>query len=58
MILTLAMIGAWTYKFGIGALLYVPHHWAQLVSAAFAWSTFLVRRFARSLFLRLRACTS
>ncbi|GAA5846340.1 hypothetical protein JCM9279_001332 [Rhodotorula babjevae] len=41
MILTLAMIGAWTFKFGPGALLYVPHHWAQLVSAAFAWSTFL-----------------
>lgn len=37
------MIGAWTFKFGPGALLYIPHHWAQLVSAAFAWSTFLVR---------------
>lgn len=43
MVVSLAMIGAWTFKFGPGALLYIPHHWPQLVSAAAVWSTFLVR---------------
>lgn len=42
MMLTFALIGAWTYKFGPDALLYIPYHWPQLISAALAWSTFLV----------------
>ncbi|BGP41393.1 erg24, C-14 sterol reductase [Rhodotorula kratochvilovae] len=40
-VLTFALLGAWTYKFGPGALLYIPHHWPQLISAALVWSTFL-----------------
>ncbi|GAA6015786.1 hypothetical protein JCM10207_008794 [Rhodosporidiobolus poonsookiae] len=36
--LTFAMIAAWTYKFGLGALLYVPNNWAQLLSAALVMS--------------------
>lgn len=44
MVLTFALIGGWTYKFGPDALLYIPYHWPQLISAALAWSTFLVSR--------------
>jgi delta14-sterol reductase len=43
MMVTLGCIAAWTYKFGPGALLYIPNHWPQLISAALAWSAFLVR---------------
>lgn len=42
MLLTFFLIGAWTYKHGPDALLYIPYHWPQLISAALAWSTFLV----------------
>ncbi|BGP25806.1 erg24, C-14 sterol reductase [Rhodotorula toruloides] len=41
MMVTLFGIAAWTYKFGPSALLYIPNHWAQLISAALAWSAFL-----------------
>ncbi|GAA5858787.1 hypothetical protein JCM1840_006556 [Sporobolomyces johnsonii] len=38
MMLTLALLGLWTYKRGLGLLLYIPHHWPQLISAALAMS--------------------
>ncbi|GAA5966699.1 hypothetical protein JCM21900_002851 [Sporobolomyces salmonicolor] len=38
MMLTLALLGLWTYKRGLGLLLYIPHHWPQLISAALVMS--------------------
>jgi delta14-sterol reductase len=40
MMLTLAIIGGYTAVKGIDALLYIPHHFPQLVSAALAMSFF------------------
>lgn len=40
MMLTLAIIGGYTAVKGIDALLYIPHHFPQLISAALAMSFF------------------
>jgi delta14-sterol reductase len=41
--LTLFIIALWTYKNGPGALLFIPHHWPQLISAALVMSWLQVR---------------
>jgi len=40
MMLSLAIIGGWTATQGIDALLYIPHHFPQLITAALAMSIF------------------
>ncbi|GAA5999602.1 delta(14)-sterol reductase [Rhodotorula paludigena] len=38
LVVTMAAIAGWTAVYGIDALLYIPHHWAQLVTATTLFS--------------------
>ncbi|GAA6028845.1 hypothetical protein JCM8097_007425 [Rhodosporidiobolus ruineniae] len=40
LVFTLAALAGWTYLTGLDLLLYIPHHWAQLIGAALAMAFF------------------